>query len=538
MKKLFFALFTFLTLSTLCFGISNITLYKIDKEFAKIINNTIYEGDDTLIGNIIDGKILIDDDEDYTYTITEDQNYIYINSTDNETNEIVYEYKFSKKTCYLIYSKEEDDIETFYEDSGLLKSGKYYHYDGSFFYSIEYIYDNKHNKIQQVHFDENNNILYSYKFFYDDTNKLTFDEEYDPSGKISKRITYSKNTAREIKEQIYNEQEIIQKEIIYNEYTGDEIERHLLNKTTNKLETWKFLKFNDNDKYLLQDGYYLCKDLFYYDIYKKRDGQEETVTPLKYRTIKKCNFDKSCPGYSYLINLLNSNQLFNSNVKFCNDKDEIYYYFTYDENNMLDLSSCYEVKTIKKQIDYLTLNKSGKGSGPFGFDIGMTLEEIRKACDGREPEYISDDRYYVKPIKAHPDFEKYIVWVSQKYGLYYIKAIGKEIKTSNDGNEIKTQFNKIVPLIEKRYGKAFISDTVNYLYEYKDNEHWLQSLQDEKRVLRANWYVSNDKIDSFDGIGSIYLGVSAHSYYDYTYLWLEYNFLNSNDAEELLNDVF
>ena len=50
--------------------------------------------------------------------------------------------------------------------------------------------------------------------------------------------------------------------------------------------------------------------------------------------------------------------------------------------------------------------------------------------------------------------------------------------------------------------------------------------------------MSNDKIDSFDGIGSIYLGVSARSYYDYTYLWLEYNFLNSNDAEELLNDVF
>ena len=48
-------------------------------------------------------------------------------------------------------------------------------------------------------------------------------------------------------------------------------------------------------------------------------------------------------------------------------------------------------------------------AGPFGLDMGMTLEDVTKACGGNEPEYISDDRYYIQPIKSHPLFEGYVV---------------------------------------------------------------------------------------------------------------------------------
>ena len=71
------------------------------------------------------------------------------------------------------------------------------------------------------------------------------------------------------------------------------------------------------------------------------------------------------------------------------------------------------------------MNKSGKGKGPFGFDIGMTYDEVKEACNGEAPEHISDDRYYVKPKNTHPLFEKYIVWISPKYGVYYVKGIGR-----------------------------------------------------------------------------------------------------------------
>ena len=59
------------------------------------------------------------------------------------------------------------------------------------------------------------------------------------------------------------------------------------------------------------------------------------------------------------------------------------------------------------------MNKSGKGSGPFGFSIGMTYDEVKAACNGVEPEHIRDDRYYadyrtgeIKEIlKKIPEFE-------------------------------------------------------------------------------------------------------------------------------------
>ena len=61
--------------------------------------------------------------------------------------------------------------------------------------------------------------------------------------------------------------------------------------------------------------------------------------------------------------------------------------------------------------------------------MGMTIEDVTKACGGNEPEYISDDRYYIQPVKSHPLFEGYVVWISETEGLYYIKGISREIQT-------------------------------------------------------------------------------------------------------------
>ena len=90
-----------------------------------------------------------------------------------------------------------------------------------------------------------------------------------------------------------------------------------------------------------------------------------------------------------------------------------YYYFDYDYDNYeIDYNSCLEIQLIeKKDFNYSDLNLSGKQSGPFGFDIGMTYDEVKAACNGEEPQHIGDDRYYVKPIKSHPSFDRYIVWI-------------------------------------------------------------------------------------------------------------------------------
>ncbi|MDE7291553.1 MAG: hypothetical protein K2N58_05850 [Treponemataceae bacterium] len=185
------------------------------------------------------------------------------------------------------------------------------------------------------------------------------------------------------------------------------------------------------------------------------------------------------------------------------------------------------------------MNKSGKGSGPFGFDIGMTYEEVKVACGGSEPEHIADERYYVKPKKAHPLFEKYIVWISDAVGLYYIKGISRDIRTSDYGTEAKRQFDNLLSPLEKKYGKFSLTDTIKSDYYWKDEKYWMQALSEGARTYRAQWSVTKENYKDFDGLFGILLGIDCASKYltSEAYIWIEYEFQNHDDAQEALDDV-
>lgn len=99
-------------------------------------------------------------------------------------------------------------------------------------------------------------------------------------------------------------------------------------------------------------------------------------------------------------------------------------------------------------------------AGPFGLDMGMTIEDVTKACGGNEPEYISDDRYYIQPVKSHPLFEGYVVWISETEGLYYIKGISREIQANSYGTEVKQEFAKLLSPLERKYGNFEIIDEI------------------------------------------------------------------------------
>ena len=238
-------------------------------------------------------------------------------------------------------------------------------------------------------------------------------------------------------------------------------------------------------------------------------------------------------------NLINNRYLSKSSFTLCHKNSLFFYCFTTNENDEIDLSSCYEIKLTKKQQDYSTMNKSGKGKGPFGFDIGMTYEDIKNACGGKEPEHIADDRYYVKPKKSHPLFEKYIVWISDSFGLYYIKGLTYNIHTSNYGTEAKSKFNDLLRTLENKYGKFTLTDTIKKDYYWKDDQYWMESIQAGARTYVATWNVPNDKIYDFDGISWIGLGIECLNNYstNEAVIWLEYELLNYEDAKEALNDV-
>ena len=49
-------------------------------------------------------------------------------------------------------------------------------------------------------------------------------------------------------------------------------------------------------------------------------------------------------------------------------------------------------------------------AAPFGLKMGMTLDEIAAQCE-EEPSYLEKDIYIIAPVKKHPLFEYYAVYV-------------------------------------------------------------------------------------------------------------------------------
>jgi len=52
-------------------------------------------------------------------------------------------------------------------------------------------------------------------------------------------------------------------------------------------------------------------------------------------------------------------------------------------------------------------------AAPFDLKMGMTIEKIAEQCE-EEPAFIKDDIYLVKPIKKHPLFSYYAVYINEK----------------------------------------------------------------------------------------------------------------------------
>lgn len=177
-------------------------------------------------------------------------------------------------------------------------------------------------------------------------------------------------------------------------------------------------------------------------------------------------------------------------------------------------------------------------AGPFGLNMGMTLEDVTKACGGNEPKYISDDRYYIQPVKSHPLFEDFVVWISKTEGLYYIKGISREIQANSYGTEVKQEFAKLLSPLERKYGKFSKVDKISSDTIFQDEKYWMAAVAEGSRTYEANWS-DEDNFEKFDGLTTISVGVKTQATYitDKAYIWIEYGFANAIDGFDDLDDV-
>ena len=178
-------------------------------------------------------------------------------------------------------------------------------------------------------------------------------------------------------------------------------------------------------------------------------------------------------------------------------------------------------------------------AAPFGLKMGMTIDKITEQCE-EEPSYVKDDIYLVKPIKKHPLFSYYAVYVNEKTGLYQIRAISDSVTCNKYGTEIQNSFNSVKNRIAKTYGKPRIVNKVDSsLSEYmRQDKDWFYNLKNGAQQLSAIW---GEKTELADGLVSVALDCVADNstfHWEDAHLVLYYYFSNAKSVEDEQDDVF
>lgn len=130
-------------------------------------------------------------------------------------------------------------------------------------------------------------------------------------------------------------------------------------------------------------------------------------------------------------------------------------------------------------------------AGPFGIEMGMSLSELKQVCR-KNPEWIKDNVYEIVPIRTHEQFDTYYVRIDPDYGVYWLKAIGKDIYTNGYGGALISAYDNLVESIRKTYGdRELYQDTGISKHSYwKKEKYFMQSLLEGDRKMQALWLKS------------------------------------------------
>lgn len=122
-------------------------------------------------------------------------------------------------------------------------------------------------------------------------------------------------------------------------------------------------------------------------------------------------------------------------------------------------------------------------SGPFGFYMGMTKEQIGEGLEQTGPNRFQT----TSPPRPDRDFYRYGLLIDPELGLTKIVAIGHPIPTSSFGTELKRQFEVLENSLIEKYGK---NEKYDFLHDgslWKRPQDWMLSLKNKERVLTAFW---------------------------------------------------
>lgn len=164
-------------------------------------------------------------------------------------------------------------------------------------------------------------------------------------------------------------------------------------------------------------------------------------------------------------------------------------------------------------------------AGPFGLEKGLSLQSI-----GGNPQQVAPGKYKVITVpKPHSAFDYYILQIGPKSGLCWIKAIGKDSRTSVYGIELKGSFNDMRAKLQEIYGPSQTTDALLPGSIWNEPKDWMMALVKKERVLLSMWDAkSNASLPS--DILSVGL-VAKPQGTEKGYLTLEYSFTNEKECD-------
>jgi hypothetical protein len=128
-------------------------------------------------------------------------------------------------------------------------------------------------------------------------------------------------------------------------------------------------------------------------------------------------------------------------------------------------------------------------AGPFGFNYGMTKEQII-AKVGKDA-VIKDQGFILRVIKApeaDSKFEAYTLLISPDKGLLKIIAAGQTIDSSVYGTEIQVGFKTLRDSLVPYLGAPDQDyDFVQPGSQMQSPSDWTAALQNKQRVLASTW---------------------------------------------------
>ena len=144
-------------------------------------------------------------------------------------------------------------------------------------------------------------------------------------------------------------------------------------------------------------------------------------------------------------------------------------------------------------------------AGPFGLEMGMTLEQLKKQFTVEE---MSPGVYKTSSVpNPHPDLVFYRLAITPEHGLCKIMTGTGAVTTSAYGSELRGRYNSFKSALTAKYGEGAELDFLRSGSIWQEPRYWMMGLLKKERKLITFWAEKNKP--TIDNLKSVMVEANA-----------------------------